>query len=86
MVNAQEPTGSVLVHPIVILPCPFCGGDKVDVAEGTTFRWRQARCLECGASAGEVRIQTFGDDGNKEQWEEIAERDALMIWNQREAK
>ena len=68
-----------------ILPCPFCGGEDIDVAEGTTFRWRQARCRECGASSGEVRIQTFGD-GTSDQWEAAAESDAFTAWNQRTIK
>ena len=65
-----------------ILPCPFCGGEDIDVAEGTTFRWRQARCRECGASSGEVRIQTFGS-GTPEQWEAKATADAVVVWNRR---
>lgn len=39
-------------------PCPFCGGVKVSVREGSTFRWIVASCDECGASAGEVRRDT----------------------------
>ena len=37
------------------LPCPFCGGTKVSVKEGTTYRWACATCNECGAQSGEVR-------------------------------
>lgn len=64
------------------LPCPFCGNTNIDVCEGTTFRWRQAICRECGGRSGEVRIQTFGD-GTPEQWEQEAKREAIEAWNQR---
>ena len=62
--------------------CPFCGSTEVNVHEGSTFRWRYASCGECGASAGEIRCQTFGN-GTKEEWEQNAKRDALEAWNTR---
>lgn len=65
-----------------LLPCPFCGGTNVDVVEGDTYRWRLARCLECGAQASDVRIQTLGD-GTKEEWEAKAHTRALAEWNTR---
>lgn len=68
--------------PMATKPCPFCGATNIDVCEGTTFRWRQAMCRECGGRAGEVRIQTFGD-GKQEEWEEVAAREAIEAWNQR---
>ena len=63
-------------------PCPFCGCDRVEVYEGTTFRWRLVRCFECGAQAGEVRAQTMGF-GTKAEWEAKARADAISAWNER---
>ena len=66
----------------MVMPCPFCGGTKVIVIEGGTFRWRRAECQECEAMAGSVRIQTTGD-GTNEEWEKAAAADALKRWNER---
>ena len=63
-------------------PCPFCGGTRVSVIEGETFRWRHAECAECQATSGSVRIQTTGD-GTDEQWEAAAEVEAMKVWNER---
>lgn len=63
-------------------PCPFCGSAKVSVHEGDTFRWRYAACDECGAQAGEVRIQTMGE-GTREDWEAAAREEAIAEWNRR---
>ena len=65
-----------------LLPCPFCGGRKVSVHEGSTFRWRFAACDNCGAQTGEVRCQTMGD-GTKEEWEAQAKLYAIAEWNRR---
>jgi Lar family restriction alleviation protein len=67
---------------IKLEPCPFCGGANVSVVEGETFRWRFAKCNECGAQAPDVRIQTLGD-GTKEEWEADAHRRAIVEWNTR---
>lgn len=64
------------------LHCPFCGHTDVQVVEGSTFRWRVAACENCGARAGEVRIQTLGE-GTLEQWEIAARESALVEWNTR---
>ena len=63
-------------------PCPFCGGNKVNVIEGNTFRWRRAECQECEAMAGPVRIQTTGA-GTDEEWEKTAAAEAVDRWNER---
>lgn len=65
-------------------PCPFCGGSRVSVREGSTFRWLYASCDECGAQAGEVRVQTLGE-GTNEQWRAVGEADAMEAWNTRAA-
>lgn len=65
-----------------VKPCPFCGGKKVTIAEGDSFRWRKAVCDNCGATAPEVPIQTFGA-GNKHDWERRAVYDAVEAWNTR---
>ena len=76
-IGASELNG--VVSP---LPCPFCGGLRIAVNEGSTFRWRYAACLDCGAQAGEIRRQTLGE-GTTEQWERKAEIDAIAEWNKR---
>lgn len=40
-------------------PCPFCGGTSIWTYPGSTFRWRYAGCGECGATCGEVRMNTI---------------------------
>ena len=59
-------------------PCPFCGGTRVRVIEGETFRWRRAECAECQATSGRVRIQTT-------DFRRIAaaEVEAMKVWNTR---
>jgi len=61
---------------------PFCGGTKISTHEGSTFRWLYASCDECGAQAGEVRVQTLGN-GTPEQRRATAAVDALAAWNER---
>ena len=82
--ESKQPTqaASVLKGLVRPLPCPFCGGENVAVHEGTSFRWRYAGCEECGASAGEVRIQTCGE-GTHEEWESEARNRAIEEWNTR---
>jgi Lar family restriction alleviation protein len=63
-------------------PCPFCGESNVTVEEGSTFRWRVPMCTECGASAGEVRVQTLGN-GTNDEWEAKARENAIKEWNRR---
>ena len=41
------------------LPCPFCGCPTITVIEGSTFRLAQGECDNCGASCGEVRVNTM---------------------------
>jgi hypothetical protein len=52
------------------------------VAEGSTFRWRFAQCLDCGARGPEVRVQTLGE-GTPEEWEATARIEAIAAWNRR---
>ena len=63
-------------------PCPFCGHTGIAIHEGSTFRWMVAECIECGATCGEVRVQTMGD-GSPEEWKARAERAAVDAWNTR---
>lgn len=60
------------------LPCPFCGGEKVSIHEGSTYRWAHAACGECGAAAGDIRRQ-YGQ--GVDDPEVIA--DAIAAWNTR---
>lgn len=66
------------------LPCPFCGSTNFDVRDGSTFRWRVPYCVDCEATASEVRIQTSGE-GTKEEWEAQARGAAIEEWNTRHA-
>ncbi len=43
----------------VTKPCPFCGGTKISIGDGTTFRWVVAECDECMARTGDIRINTM---------------------------
>jgi Lar family restriction alleviation protein len=60
------------------LPCPFCGGERVSIREGSTYRWAFAECDECGASAGDIRRQ-YGQ--GVDDPEVVA--DATAEWNKR---
>lgn len=64
------------------LPCPFCGGSNILVRVGSTFRWMLAECNECGATCGEVRVQTMGE-GVPADWAERGESAAIAEWNKR---
>ena len=63
--------------------CPFCGGTRVSIEEGLTFRWRHARCDECGARACGVRIQTTGEFLHNCDAEYAAEVAAMKRWDER---
>ena len=65
-----------------VMPCPFCGSDSISFREGSTFRWMQMECDECGATCGEVRVQTLGP-GTVTEWNAKAEADAMAAWNTR---
>jgi hypothetical protein len=51
-----------------IKPCPFCGGTNIHVREGSTFKWVQPECMDCGATSGEVRLKA---------------EDHYVVWNTR---
>lgn len=61
-----------------IKPCPFCGCTTMTIAEGSTFRWAKGECYNCGASCGEVRINTM----QKRNEEEIRSS-VIEAWNTR---
>jgi Lar family restriction alleviation protein len=63
-------------------PCPFCGEKSIAIHEGSTFRWMVAECNGCGATCGEVRMQTMGP-GLPAHWKTKAEQDAVEEWNKR---
>jgi hypothetical protein len=67
---------------VMPLPCPFCGKEGVTVREASTFRWMVAECDHCGATCGEVRVQTCGD-GVPADWRKRGEEDAIEEWNKR---
>ena len=62
------------------LPCPFCGGTKIASYHGSSFRWRYASCNECGAQAGERRIDTLL---SRAQAIINADESLLAAWNER---
>ena len=65
-----------------IKPCPFCGEEGITVHEGSTFRWVVAECNECGATCGEVRMQTSGA-GTRAEWLAASAESAIAEWNRR---
>lgn len=75
---AAEPPLDCRVMP---LPCPFCGSTSISTYDGSTFRWMYAGCDDCGAQAGEVRIDTLAAD--KVAADKAAHNDAIAEWNKR---
>ena len=71
-----------VVSDFTAKPYPFCGGIGIAIRDGSTFRWVVAECIECGATCGEVRVQTMGD-GSPEEWMAQAERAAVEAWDKR---
>jgi Lar family restriction alleviation protein len=63
------------------LPCPFCGGEKIAIAEGSTYRWAHAECGECGAAAGDIRRQ-YGQGTDTPEVQEAA----IAEWNTRDRR
>jgi hypothetical protein len=63
------------------LPCPFCGGTSVTMIEGSTFRWRNMECADCGARCGEVRADTLQPDAQKREGDVYIK--AVEEWNRR---
>lgn len=59
-----------------LLPCPFCGVVGLEFEGGSTFRWLTASCEGCGASCGEIRVQTLGN-GTCEEWKADAKLRAI---------
>ncbi len=63
------------------LPCPFCGAEKIAIAEGSTYRWAHAECVECGAAAGDIRRQ-YGQGVDNSEVQEAA----IAEWNTRDRR
>ena len=61
-----------------IKPCPFCGCETISVVEGSTFRWARGECCTCGASCGEVRVDTMNPRDEAKIREDVVEE-----WNKR---
>ena len=64
-----------------VMPCPFCGSTSISTYDGSTFRWIYAGCDDCGAQAGEVRIDTLAED--RVAAHKAACWDAIAEWNRR---
>ena len=64
------------------LPCPFCGATGITIREGSTFRWLLGECNGCGATCGEVRVQTCGE-GIPADWRKHGEDAVIAEWNKR---
>jgi hypothetical protein len=64
------------------LPCPFCGHKgPLTFYDGSTFRWLLPCCSNCGATTGEVRIDTM--NANRDAAMEDAKRRGIIEWNTR---
>lgn len=79
--DQKAAAGPPLDCRVMPLPCPFCGSTSISTYDGSTFRWMYAGCDECGAQAGEVRIDTLGTD--REAARSAAQIDAITEWNKR---
>ena len=75
-------SGANLTAMLGAKPCPFCGEKNITTREGSTFRWVAVECNACGATCGEVRVQTMGI-GKPAYWKTKAEQDAVEEWNKR---
>lgn len=76
--DGKSPSTAGLDMP---LPCPFCGSYDTEVCDGSTFRWVYMGCADCGARAGEVRVQTIGIE--RDAAIKRATIDATLEWNTR---
>lgn len=65
---------------ILPIPCPFCGCTTITISEGYTPRWAVAECDNCGATIGEVRINTM-----KSLSEDENRAAVINEWNRRTA-
>lgn len=71
----------------ILKPCPFCGEvpDHLEGREGETFRWSFrwwiVSCPSCGASPGDVRINTLTME--REPAIQEAHKKGEVIWNTR---
>lgn len=67
-----------------LLPCPFCGGNRIRTREGDTYRWLDVGCAECDVwmcAAKHDRAKPHDDPANMpgavEQWNRRPARRAL---------
>ena len=60
------------------LPCPFCGGENFGYEEGSTFRWMNLYCGDCGASM-EVKKADTGLECNSP----VNTKRVIAAWNTR---
>lgn len=67
--QAKEPTVSNPVEDVVILPCPFCGGDGF--VTKVTGEW-SVNCSECNGSTDQISGYKY------------TEKEAVKMWNKRE--
>ena len=67
--------------PLEPLPCPHCGTTGIAVEEGSTFKWFLARCNECGATCGEIRIES--KDIPRDKFSDLIGQKVIAEWNKR---
>jgi hypothetical protein len=66
--------------PVALSPCPLCGGKSgYSLSDGSTFRWWEVACKDCGEQIGECRSDqgTKLDAPKPERWVQ-----ADLHWNE----
>jgi hypothetical protein len=97
-VDLTQPTVSNPVEAVVMLPCPFCGGEPVFPESKDTYgTCYEAGCEDCGLPALSIQIIDCFDyprDHVHDSWSEseiqygieyieVARNEAIERWNKR---
>ncbi len=81
--DEKQPTVASPIEPVVMLPCPFCGGEpEIDCDSTCDISWSidnaQVICSKCEASADVVWCDKLDKDSCEE-----ALIEARKLWNTR---
>ena len=67
--------------PLVSLPCPFCKKTGITVERGNTLNWFLARCNKCGATCGEIMVES--KDIPRDKFGDLIAQKVIAEWNKR---
>ena len=67
--------------PLEPLPCPFCKKIGITVEQGSSFKWFLGRCNECGATCGEIRVES--KDIPRDKFGDLIAQKVIAEWNKR---